>query len=65
MLLFSSIFSKKEQTIVVVCGEKNVSQKRKLTSMYGSYVRMMMTIMMIIMATTTTITTTTTTTTAI
>ena len=37
---------------------EEVSQKRKMTSVYGSYDRMMMTIMMVIMATTTTTTTT-------
>ena len=41
---------------------EEVSQTRKMTSVYGSYDRMMMTIiMMVIMATTTTTTTTTTT----
>ena len=38
---------------------EEVSQKRKMTSVYGSYDRMMMTIMMVIMATTMTTTTTT------
>ena len=38
---------------------EEVSQTRKMTSVYGSYDRMMMTIMMVIMATTTTTTTTT------
>ena len=37
---------------------EEVSQTRKMTSVYGSYDRMMMTIMMVIMATTTTTTTT-------
>ena len=37
---------------------EEVSQKRKMTSVYGSYDRMMMTIMMAIMATTMTTTTT-------
>ena len=40
---------------------EEVSQTRKMTSVYGSYDRMMMPIMMVIMATTTTTTTTTTT----
>ena len=38
---------------------EEVSQKRKMTSVYGSYDRMMMTIMMVIMATIMTTTTTT------